>query len=144
LYGFHTVKAIFPDKAAGFAVGTVVGFGVAVGPLVVGVAVGLRLVGVAVGLLVVDVGLGVRVAAVDVVVARAVADGLGVLITMGVHVGVGCPAPGAGVVPGAGITRTCPGRISAALVILLAAASAWALTPKRVAISESVSPALTV
>ena len=93
LYGFHTVKAIFPDRVAGFAVGTEVGLGVAVGPLLVGVGEGLLLVGVGVGvgvdMLAVEVGPGVIVPAADVDVALVVAETLGVLTMIGVHVGVG-------------------------------------------------------
>ena len=88
LYGFHTVKAIFPDRSAGFAVGTEVGLGVAVGPLLVGVGEGL-LVGVGVDVLSVAVGLVVAVPGADVEVALVVAETLGVRTIIGVHVGVG-------------------------------------------------------
>ena len=102
--GFQTVKAILPDRAAGLGVavaaglGVLLGAGVDVGPL--GVLTAVR-VGVAV--------------LPDVVVAVAV-----VLKTMGVQVGVGDSPLPPGVAPVPGMTRTCPDRIKAGLVMLLA------------------------
>jgi hypothetical protein len=139
------VKEIFPDSAAGLAVGTEVGLGVAVGPLLVGVGEGLLVgVGVGVDVLAVEVGLAVAVPAAATDVTLVVADALGVRTMIGVHVGVGWLAPAGAVVPGPGITRIWPGRIKAGLVISLASLSALALTPNRVAISDSVSPTLIV
>jgi hypothetical protein len=116
-------------------VGTAVGRGVAVGPPVVAVGEGWDRVAV---------GLGVVVAGTGVDVPLVVAVVVDVLTMIGVHVGVGCADPEAGTDPAPGMTRTCPGRISAAWVMPLASASAWAVTPKRAAISYSVSPAFTV
>jgi hypothetical protein len=100
------------------------------------------------------VGLGVEVGPlrvavgvlVGVLVARGVVVALAVEVrkTMGVHVGVAVTVAVIGVDPGAGMIRTCPGRIKAGLVIPLASEIAFTVTPKRLAISESVSPLLTV
>jgi hypothetical protein len=114
------VKAILPFNDAGGEVGTAVGLGVPAG---VAVPVGLT---VPVGL-VVAVGVGVRL--VGVVVAR-----VGVAVRVGV----------AGVVPGTGMTSTCPAWIGVVVEMPLALARVATLTPKRVAIPHSVSPALTV
>jgi hypothetical protein len=127
--GFQTVNAILPVRTAGLDVGVAVGLGVLVG---LGVDVGpLR---VAVGVL------------VGVFVARAVVVALAVAVCrrIGVHVGVGVAVAVVGVVPGTGMMRTCPGRIKAGLLMLFAAEIALTLTPKRIAISERVSPLLTV
>jgi len=125
-YGFHTVKAILPLKVAGGEVGVVVGLAVLVGlavPVGLAVAVGVdvRLVGVLVGF----VGVVVRV---------------GAPVRVGVDVRVGV----AGVVPGTGMTSTWPAWIGSVAEMPLALARAATLTPKRVAISHRVSPALTV
>ncbi|MEJ2733385.1 MAG: hypothetical protein P8189_07435 [Anaerolineae bacterium] len=118
------MNAILPDRGRGVFVG-------------VGVRVGL---GVDVGVLVgpsVGVGVGVLV---RVGVPVAVADAAGVFRTSGVQVGVADPATATAVAPGMGMTSTIPGRIKAVLVMPLAWAKALVVTPKRRAISNSVSP----
>ena len=110
--------------------GVLVGLGVGVGPLVVGVGEG-------VAVLVATVGLGVATVVV-------VADGVGVRGTMGVQVGVGVWVGGKDVTPGIGMINTCPARINAGLVMLLASANASTVTPNRTAISDRVSPGWTV
>ena len=82
----------------------------------VGVGVGARvLVGAGVGLAVADVDTGVGVFSVD---ATTVA-------------------------PGTGMISTLPGRINVGLVMSLASINAARVTPKRTAISDSVSPCWT-
>jgi hypothetical protein len=96
--GFHTVKAILPDKATGLDVGVAAGFGVPVGS---GVEVGPLLVGTALG-----VRVGVLDAATDVGVNLELVTAVAVLSTMGVQVGVGPELAAATTVELAGITRT--------------------------------------
>ena len=122
------MKAILPDRTAGLGVGVAVGLGVGVGPLLVGVGVAVL----------------VGVAGADV--ALAVGGGVAVVVdrTIGVHVGVGVFIDVVGMVSGTGIMSTWPGRINAGLVMPLASANACGLKPKRAAISDNVSPALTV
>jgi hypothetical protein len=117
---------------------------VAVGPCRVGVAVGVPLSAVASGLEVVR-GVGEAVTllvavAVPVGVDDAVRLGVGVVVRVGVGVFVG----GEGVVPGTGITNTCPGRMIRVSWIPLASANASTLTPNLRAMSNRVSPRSTV
>jgi hypothetical protein len=128
------VKASLPARGCGAAVGG----GVFVGG-VVGLGVGVIL-GVGVML-----GVGVReLVGVGVTVVAGVGVAWDVVTTMGVHVGVAPPADATTVAPGLGITSTCPARIRAGFEIPFASASALTVTPKRIAISERVSPGRTM
>jgi hypothetical protein len=128
------VKASLPARGCGAAVG---------GGVLVGGVVGLGVeVMLGVG---VTLGVGVRVVVgVGAAVPAAVGVAWRVLTTIGVQVGVAPPVDATTVAPGLGITSTCPARIRAGFEIPFASASALTVTPKRIAISERVSPGRTM